>query len=209
MSEKATDDEVTLPVRRRVTLLDTGARLERRTVHCSRFGPQAVEACGGCEHFVALDATPGAEAVRCHGPEPLAAPPTVDEALGPESWCLDPELPVETACALLEARHLASAPVVDDAGVLVGIVRLASLRALEARARALALRHPDAATSVAEEALEPAPAVLTPGAPLALAAELMRVHGLTELPVVAAGARLVGVLEVRNLLRFFGARGAP
>ncbi|MCU0695924.1 MAG: CBS domain-containing protein [Myxococcaceae bacterium] len=207
MAEKRSDDEACLvPVRRRVVVLDTGERLERRTVHCPLTGLQVVDACVGCERLVSLDDTGEHETVRCHVRQPVSAAVTVDEALGPDSWCLDPELPVSTAVGLLESQRLSSAPVVDDAGVIIGIVRLTSLRALEDESRALRLRHPSADEAVTDEALEPALGVLSPDEPLANAAEKMAAHQVSELPVIEPDGSLVGVLKATDVLRFFGRR---
>jgi CBS domain-containing protein len=203
MAKDGPDDDVWLvPVRRRVVLLESGGTLERRTVHCPVKGLLVADACSGCERLVTTDVEGTHEVLRCHGHQPVGAHVSVDEALGPDSWCLDPELPVASALDLLESRQLSSAPVVDDAGVLVGIVRLSSLRALAAEARALALRHPGADDVVTEEALEPALGALLIDEPLANAAEKMRLHGLLELPVIEPGDVLVGVLTAADLLRY-------
>jgi CBS domain-containing protein len=199
-------DERLVPVRRRVVVLETGETVERRTVHCPLSGVRAVGACEGCERLISVDASGSHEALRCHVHHPVGANVTVDEALGRDSWCLDPELPVGPAISLLEARHLSSAPVVDDAGVLIGIVRLEALRQLAAQSRALALKHPDIDDVVTEEALEPALGVLTADEPLANAAQKMSLHGVSELPVIEHDETLVGVLTAADLLRYFTRR---
>lgn len=200
------DDERLVPVRRRVVVLDTGEMVERRTVHCPVSGLRVVESCEGCERLTALDGSGPHEALRCRVHQPVGANVTVDEALGSDSWCLDPELPVAVAVSLLVERHLSSAPVVDDAGVLIGIVRLQALQQLEGHARALAMRHPDVDDVVTEEALEPALGVLTADEPLANAAHMMSLHGVTELPVVEDDDTLLGVLTAADLLRYLAQR---
>ncbi|MDX2009372.1 MAG: CBS domain-containing protein [Myxococcaceae bacterium] len=201
-AKRPNDEEWLVPVRRRVVVLDTGERLERRTVHCPLKGVTALEACSGCERLVSVEGSTERETLRCQIQEPLSPAITVDAALGPDSWCLDPELPVSAAVGLLESQHLSSAPVVDDAGVLIGIVRLSSLRALEEESQALRARHPTADEAVTDEALEPALAFLLPDEPLANAAAKMSAHRVTELPVAEADGSLVGVLTANDLMRF-------
>jgi CBS domain-containing protein len=198
------DEAWLVPVRRRVVVLDTGERLETKTVHCPLRGLRPVDACSGCERLRTLEA----EVLRCNVQQPVGATVTVDEALGSESWCLDPEVPATDAIALLEARGLSSAPVVDDAGVLIGIVRLDALVQLDAEAQAIRRRHPTADDAVTDEALEPALAVLSDDEPLANAAEKMRLHHVSELPVVDPRGVLVGVLTSTDLLAYFARRTA-
>lgn len=64
--------------------------------------------------------------LECHVPD-VGPHGVVGELISRLSVCLDGELGVEAAARLLEGAHLNAAPVVDDNGVVVGLVTAKSL----------------------------------------------------------------------------------
>lgn len=117
-----------------------------------------------------------------------------------------PDTPVRTAATLLTGRGFTALPVVDGDGELVGIVTEADL--LRDR-----VRH-DARSMVAEELARIPPSrvgevmttrvlTATPTTDVADVVARMRELGIRSVPVVRAGAGLVGILSRRDVLGTF------
>jgi predicted transcriptional regulator len=112
--------------------------------------------------------------------------------------CLDSELEASKGLRLLDAAGVSSAPVVDDNGVLVGVVFLSTLARLRE-----------------EEELEIEDAMITnavtvpQGASVAEVARLMARHGLDRLPVTTADGHLLGVISAMDVIRWLSERLPP
>ncbi|HET7030937.1 MAG TPA: CBS domain-containing protein [Candidatus Limnocylindrales bacterium] len=130
---------------------------------------------------------------------------------------VSPSTPLKDVAQLLVDRRISGVPVVDLAGVVVGVVSETDLLIKEAGENGLAPRRlswllgegPHAAAQRAKITAVTAGEAMTwpavtagPGLPLASAAELMVRHGLNRLPVVQDG-RLVGIVTRTNLVRSF------
>lgn len=117
------------------------------------------------------------------------------ELISEEVNCLECDLEVTKGLAQLDAAGITSAPVVDDNGVLVGVVFLATL----ARMREV-------------EELEVEDAMITDlvtaaqGATVAEVARLMAKHGLERVPVVTSDGHLIGVISAMDVVRWLADR---
>ncbi len=202
-----TEKRVVLPVRRRTVALEGGETVDASTVYCPVHGAARTLAhCRDCSRLTRHVEGPE-EALECQVPEDTRLETgTCDELLGRDSLCLDGDLPVGEAVALLVARGLTAAPVVDDRGAFIGCARLATLRHLHAEDEALGRRYPGVVPQVVDDAVVPALAAVRPDAPLAEAARLIARHRLNELPVVSADGQVVGVLTPMDLVRWLASR---
>lgn len=199
---------VVLPVRCRRVALTGGESADVYTVHCPvGRAPRTLEHCEACPLLVQHREGPPEEALTCRVPDDTRLETgAVDELLGPDSLCLDGDLPVSEALVLLATRGLTAAPVVDDRGTFIGCARLAALQRLHEEDLALAQRRLDVAPQVVDDALLPPVAMVRPDTPLAEAARLIAKHGLHQLPVVSADGQVVGVLTPMDLVRWLANR---
>ena len=110
--------------------------------------------------------------------------------------CLDSELDASEGLTLLDSAGVTSAPVVDDNGVLVGVVFLTTL----ARLRGEELEIEDAMVTNA--------VTIAQGATVAQVAGLMARHGLDRLPVVTLDGHLLGVISAMDVVRWLAERFA-
>lgn len=116
------------------------------------------------------------------------------QLLGDEVTCLDCDLTAEQGLSLLAAAGLTSAPVVDDNGVLVGVVflsRLAQLRATNAEVEDAMVSHP-VSTSQRATVME--------------VARLMAKHDLDRVPVVTGDGHLIGEVSAQDVVRWLAER---
>ena len=140
---------VGLPVRlRTVARPEEGVRGEASTVHCPVIqGSRAVSYCLRCPHFLGVGRDERGVLIHCGPPLSAALPITAlgdaldattsGELLGTEVICLDCELSASKAAELLQTRGAQSAPVVDDHGVLIGVVEATALKRACEHAEAL------------------------------------------------------------------------
>ncbi len=138
----------------------------------------------------------GHEFLECRVPSDLAEPQDLcGELLSGDVTCLDSDLEVRAALALLDASGVPSAPVVDDNSVLVGVVstrRLARLR--------------DARGAEVDDAMDTDVISVSERAPIAEVARLVARHSLERVPVVTHDGHLVGMLTATDLVRWFASR---
>ena len=120
--------------------------------------------------------------------EAPAAAVTVAEIMTTEVVTTTPDRPVEEVARELRARGFGGLPVVDDAGILVGVV--SEFDVISKRGRTVAEIMTRGAISVGDEA----------GADRVVA--LMGVHGIRRVPIVRDG-RLVGIVSRSDLLRLY------
>jgi CBS-domain-containing membrane protein len=113
---------------------------------------------------------------------------TVAEIMTTEVVTTTPDRPVEEVARELRARGFGGLPVVDAAGILVGVV--SEFDVISKRGRTVAEIMTRGAISVGDET----------GAEQVTA--LMGLHGIRRVPVVRDG-RLVGIVSRSDLLRLF------
>jgi CBS domain-containing protein len=121
--------------------------------------------------------------------------------------------PFKQLVRLIESNHVSALPVVDDRGVLVGIVSEADLLlkeedpdpaptgALTGRRRKL--HRSKAVGLVASQVMTTPVVTIAPDAGLSEAARTMRRHGVKRLPVVDGMGRVLGIVSTADLLSVF------
>ena len=109
--------------------------------------------------------------------------------------CLDSELEAEKGLRLLDAAGVSSAPVVDDNGVLVGVVFLSTLARLR-----------EVTELEIEDAMVTDAVTVSARASVAEVARLMARHGLDRLPVISADGHLLGVISAMDVVRWLAER---
>lgn len=122
------------------------------------------------------------------------------DLISEEAKCLECDLTAARGMAILAAAGLSSAPVVDDNGVLVGMVfatRLASFLRVE--------DVTDVEVEV-EDAMMTEVVTAPSHATVAEVAKLMARHNLDRIPVVTHDGRLVGVICAMDLVRWLSDR---
>ena len=138
---------------------------------------------------------------------PVAAPDQlrVRDVMTPDPLVLHERTPLKTAAQLLFYRGVAGAPVVSDAGGLVGVLSEADLLDAEALPRSGAGRAVDAsrrrtaARTVGDACTRPALEV-APATTVSRTAELMRDRNVARLAVVD-GSAIVGVVSRHDVLQ--------
>jgi arabinose-5-phosphate isomerase len=105
-----------------------------------------------------------------------------------------PAAPMQEAVAEVDAKRLGMACVVDDAGVLVGVVTDGDLRR-----RMLAVDRP--LEGRISEAMTRSPHTIGPDALASEALQIMEERQITSLPVIDEDRRLVGVIQIHDLWR--------
>lgn len=179
---------------------DDGVEVKRRAV-CPRSGALTpLEQCIGCPHLVRVGAAAGGPptALECRSEE------AATEALGPDApvlaWAttgvvaFDEDTPVGDARARLGEVGASSAPVVDDRGVLAGIVSVTDLD------RGSDRLPPDWPSLTVGEVMtvevDTVKADATVGEAAALLADRRRHHA----PVVASDGRVVAMISTLDLV---------
>jgi CBS domain-containing protein len=117
------------------------------------------------------------------------------EELISDVTCLDCDLETSQGLAALGSSGVTSAPVVDDNGVLVGVVSITTLAGM---------RHGDGLE--VEDAMRTDVVTASPRASVAEIAKLMATHDLERVPVVTASGRLVGVVTAMDVVRWLAER---
>jgi CBS domain-containing protein len=214
-----------LPLRSRTVLTADGDVTRTDLVACRRrAGTTTVADCERCPDFggVVEEPTP---AVQCHSPDAArpARPPApirlpspaelVDlaEIMATDVVCIPPDLPVESAAALMLERSIAALPVVEATGRAIGFVSKTDL---------VRWYHDDAdyaelpaATPASDAPIDPALGIrtirtttageimtalaftLTEDAPIAYAAALMAVEGIHHVVITTARGEVTGMVS--------------
>ncbi len=156
----------------------------------------------------------------------LATAP-VSEAMDSRALVLPADASAAAAAALMIERGCGGAPVIDDAGRLVGFVSTGDFvrhrEELDSRrgrgrsaehtrdgrvvrlARGFHIVSSDEATTV-DAAMTPFAYALPPNAPIGKAIALMTFEGIHRLPIVDGARRVVGVLSTLDALRWLKRR---
>ena len=221
-------DEVVaqLPVRVRRTEFGAGESPEACSVHCPMSRESvALEHCRNCERYAATVSHPeGFSSLWCRVP---AQSLETEEDSGDLSekldrtlvrsimtvavTCVDSELGLSQVAAVLEKDRLHLAPVVEDEGVLLGVVSRADLvrgRSTEEDADENAPRAfpPDCIGLLVEDVMTMDVVKLSESASLSDAARLFARTGVHRVPVVARGDVVVGILSVMDLVRWIASQ---
>ena len=128
------------------------------------------------------------------------------ELMGPEVTCFDGELEVSKAVAIMEITGVSSAPVLDDNGVLVGMVSIAALARLHVKLSEFHGFGGDLTPDEVEDAMSTELVTLSQQASVADAARLMVARSLERVPIVTDDGRLVGVICAMDLVRWLARR---
>lgn len=210
MSDPRDDDAmVRLPIRIRETEYGSGESTRGATVHCPLKGDTStLEHCASCPRYLALSDEAGTDpALLCRVPRASTSAPDkpgedllskllstpVRELMTSRVTCLDSELSLSEASELLTQHDLHAAPVVEDAGVLIGMLSHADL----AREGSFNSTH-----ALVDDAMTPRVTRLAESATAAEAAALFARTGLHRVPVVSGRDRVVGILSVIDLVRW-------
>jgi CBS domain-containing protein len=118
--------------------------------------------------------------------------------------------PFKDIATLLTRYRVSAFPVLDDDGMVIGVVSEADLLCKEALIAAMGERpgpyHDDfarAAAVTAAELMTTPPVTITPGEPAAGAARLMYNAGVKRLPVVSENGHLVGIISRADVLSVY------
>jgi CBS domain-containing protein len=200
---------VRLPIRVRRVELGEGQRLESSSVHCPVVDDSVtLDRCAECSRFSAVVShiSEAQSSLLCSVPnsilhtlEPLTgaldhrmASAKVTEAMATEVVCIDSELGLKEALAILGNSRHRSAPVVDDEGILVGMVCSPDLIQAQSRGGSL----------VVEELMVEEVSKLRESDTLLDAARLLSRSGHRDLPVLSRTDRVVGMLSAADLVRW-------
>jgi CBS domain-containing protein len=125
-----------------------------------------------------------------------------------------PAAPFKEIVARLAEHRVSAVPVVDDAGLVLGVVSEADLLLKEEHpdpdadlpliwTKRRRLEHDKAAGSTARDLMTVAPVSISPDATVAEAARRMHTAKIKRLPVIGEGGRLLGIISRGDLLKVF------
>jgi CBS domain-containing protein len=228
---KRTGDEETtahFPVQVRSTEYMDGETVEARSVRCSiSKGSMPLEHCMNCERCVGMTSKPdGVSSLWCRVPAASVeaeSPPgdlgtrlrrtPVSEVMTAKVTCVDSELNMEELAQVFEKKHIRAAPVVEDGGVLIGMVSKSDL--------VRGCTHEDEDEDAFDEGGHFPPnsvgvivdgimttdvARLQETASLAEAARMFAAKGVHHIPVVTKDEVVVGMLSVMDLTRWLASQ---
>lgn len=225
MKKPGADDGVVvaLPIRVRRTEYGQGESTEVCSVACPLAGTNvSISRCEGCERAEGVIAGEAGRALlQCR--LPIAAlgnespPPSdlseklrrtkVSEVMTSSVTCVDSELEVDELSRIFQTRGLREAPVVEDQGVLLGMVSLSDLmrgRAVEAEDTHF---PPDCVGLLVEDIMSGEKVTLQETSSLAEAAELLAARKLHRVAVVSESDVVVGILSLVDLARWLARQG--
>ena len=218
-----------LPVQVRSTEYSEGETEEARSVQCPLSkGSVALEHCMGCERHVGLEARAEGDAVlECRVPvaalqgrkasqglgQRLRSTP-ISEVMTAKVVCVDSDLNLDELAHLFEKKHIRAAPVVQDEGVLIGMVSKSDLvrgHRHEDEDAEDAFEEdghfpPNCLGVIVEGIMTTDVAKLPETASLAEAARLFAARGMHHIPVVTKDEVVVGMLSVMDLARWMAAQ---
>lgn len=196
-----------LPIRVRRTEYGEGEGTEASSVYCpQRHASVSLELCLGCPFYVArVTSAAGSSTLVCDAPISLKPAEgaeslgtrlgrtPVREAMTTAITCVDSELGLKEVAELLERAGLKAAPVVEDGGMLLGMVELGDL-----------IREPAEVSrgTLVEDVMTAWVLELPESASLAEAAQFFANSGGTLAPVIASNGVVVGTLSTLDLVRW-------
>ncbi len=209
-STPTADRLVDLRVHHRRIVHADGDSLDSHTVRCAQESTsRTLEHCARCPRFQALRVDAAGSVLQCRvAKDRTAARPRSDlpledsvertpvtEVAFSSCICLDPELAANEAVTVLHAERQRTAPVVDDAGVLIGMVEAEAVSQLVLAWRRQRNLDPEASPEV-EDAMSAGADViaLSENASVGDAARLMACTGIDRLPIVTHTGEVVGVV---------------
>ncbi len=229
---KRTGDEETaahFPIQVRSTEYSEGETVEACSVHCSvSNGSVPLEHCMNCERYVGMvSQSKGDFALWCRVPAASLQPQgprgdlatrlretPVSEVMTANVTCVDSELNMEELAQLFEKKHIRAAPVVEDEGVLIGMVSKSDL--VRGCSHADADEEdafdegghfpPNSVGVIVDGIMTKDVASLRETASLAEAARLFASKGVHHLPVVTKDEVVVGMLSVMDLARWIASQ---
>lgn len=191
---------VVLQVRRRRIQHAGGSCAEARLVHCPILrGMQSLEHCAACRRFQGMVIEKTSARIECHVPTSALGPgarqgmreilerASIVELPTSDLECLDPELSAAHAKRLMAAHQLLRAPVVDDRGVLLGMVSARTLQTV------------GLSVEVEDVMSDPRVKLLLTDS-VFQAVQLIAGSGIDQLPVVTADDQLVGLVSALDLV---------
>ncbi|HMS52507.1 MAG: CBS domain-containing protein [Sphingobacteriales bacterium] len=113
-------------------------------------------------------------------------------------------------CKLFLQYNLHHLPIVNDEDVVVGIISSTDvLRAYQNKVPAFNTQDESVLDSKIslDSIMTPGPITLDPEDTIGVAAEIFATHKLQALPVVTANNTIIGILTVRDLVRYFAING--
>ena len=138
----------------------------------------------------------------------------VKDLMTPQVVTIGPATPFKEIVARLANHRVSAVPVVDDDGLVLGVVSEADLLLKEEFpdpdadiplfwTKRRRLERDRAAATTARDLMSVAVVSIAPDATLAEAARRMHTAGVKRLPVLDEGGRLVGILSRADLLKVF------
>lgn len=118
-----------------------------------------------------------------------------DDLISEDLQTLDCDLEVSKGLEVLDTAGVTSAPVVDDNGILVGVVFLATLARLRS-----------SEDVEVEDAMITDMVTVPQRATVADVARLMAQHHLERVPVVSSDGHLIGVVSAMDVVRWLADR---
>ncbi len=215
------------PVHSLMTIHEDGSPEVVHSIYCKRQGElQDLEHCRGCEHLesMPLGAIGPGSSVRCHAearapearPESLgelAARTPIVEVLRRRVLCVEKGATWEFLEGLLLEQKLDAVPVLDESGLLVGIVSKTDLlRASrdgitegveDEGLRKEGLHEQPMHTLTAADLMTPAVHCAPIEAPLSLGIAMLALENVDQIPILAADGKVAGVLATRDVVRWF------
>ena len=203
MPQTFTERPTTVRIRCRRTELGDDESLTAQTVHCPLKGVTVpFSACRRCGRIV----EESSEAISClslrDAPVSSRGPATISEMMPRLVTCVDGDLPFGELVALMAERRLTAVPVVEDEGVLLGLVTRGRLAPPEHFGD-----HEVGLT--AEDVMKTRVPTVSESAPLAEAIDALATEDVEALPVVAANDVVVGLLTSVEVLRWLRSHLPP
>jgi CBS domain-containing protein len=223
------ETKVLFPLQVRSTEYTEGETLEASTVRCAiSKGSVPLEHCMNCERCVGLFSKPDGDAsLMCKVPTAcLEADNTpgdlgtrlrrtpVSKVMTAKVTCVDSELNLDELAHVFEQKHIRAAPVVEDGGVLIGMVSKSDLVRGHSRDDEDEEDSfdegghfpPNSVGVIVDGIMTKDVASLCETASLAEAARMFAAKGVHHLPVVTKDEIVVGMLSVMDLARWIASQ---